>query len=100
MAHQYAIELKGITKTFGSVVANKNVELNVKPGEILGLIGENGAGKSTILKILNGIYPTGSYTGTIKIEGEEVSFAQRKNQKNMARVNGFLFCTFCSIFGL
>ena len=46
--------------------------LNTKKGEILGLIGENGAGKSTILKILNGIYPSGSYTGTLKINGEVV----------------------------
>ena len=37
---QYAIELKGITKTFGSVVANNNVQLNVRPGEILALLGE------------------------------------------------------------
>ena len=44
MAQQYAIELKGITKTFGSVVANNKVELNVKPGEILAVLGENGSG--------------------------------------------------------
>ena len=55
---QYMLEAIGITKTFPGVIANDNVSFNVKPGEILGLIGENGAGKSTILKILNGIYPT------------------------------------------
>ena len=47
---QYAIELKGITKTFGSVVANKNIELNLKQGEILALLGENGSGKTTLFK--------------------------------------------------
>ena len=72
---EYMLEAINITKQFPGVLANDNVCLNVKPGEILGLIGENGAGKSTILKVLNGIYPTGSYTGTIKIEGEEVQFA-------------------------
>ncbi len=69
------LEAIEITKQFPGVLANDRVSLNVKPGEILGLIGENGAGKSTLLKVLNGIYPSGSYTGTIKIDGEEVTFA-------------------------
>ena len=85
---QYMLEAIGITKTFPGVIANDNVSFNVKPGEILGLIGENGAGKSTILKILNGIYPTGSYTGTIKIEGEEVTFAN--SREAMAKGIGFV----------
>ena len=66
------MEAINITKKFPGVLANDNICLNVKPGEILGLIGENGAGKSTILKVLNGIYPHGSYTGTLKVEGKEV----------------------------
>ena len=51
----YVLEAINITKKFPGVLANDNICLNVKPGEILGLIGENGAGKSTILKVLNGI---------------------------------------------
>ena len=71
---EYMLEAINITKRFPGVLANDNVCLNVKPKEILGLIGENGAGKSTILKVLNGIYPTGTYEGKIVIEGEEVEF--------------------------
>lgn len=69
---EYVLEASHITKVFPGVVACDDVSLNVKPGEILGLIGENGAGKSTILKIINGIYPTGSYQGEIKVNGEVV----------------------------
>ena len=69
---EYMLEAINITKKFPGVIANDNVCLNVKKGEILGLIGENGAGKSTILKVLNGIYPYGTYEGTIKIEGKEI----------------------------
>ncbi|MEA5002996.1 MAG: sugar ABC transporter ATP-binding protein [Christensenella sp.] len=68
----YILEAIQITKKFPGVIANDNVCLNAKKGEILGLIGENGAGKSTILKILNGIYPSGSYTGTLKINDQVV----------------------------
>ncbi|MGN1052779.1 MAG: ATP-binding cassette domain-containing protein, partial [Candidatus Scatosoma sp.] len=51
-----AIEMVGVTKTFGSVVANKDVNLDVKHGEILSLLGENGSGKTTLMNMLAGIY--------------------------------------------
>ncbi len=44
---EYALELNNITKVFPGVIANDNVSMNVRPGEIMGLIGGNGAGKST-----------------------------------------------------
>ena len=69
---EYILEAINITKKFPGVKALDNVNLEVQRGEIHALIGENGAGKSTILKILNGIYPSGSYTGTLKINGEVV----------------------------
>ena len=68
----YTLEAINITKKFPGVLANDNVCLDVRPGEILGLIGENGAGKSTLLKILNGIYPAGTYTGQLLLDGKEI----------------------------
>lgn len=51
-----AIELKGISKAFGPVQANKDISIRVMPGTIHGIIGENGAGKSTLMSILYGFY--------------------------------------------
>ena len=80
---EYMLEAINITKKFPGVIANDNVCLSVKKGEILGLIGENGAGKSTILKVLNGIYPTGTYEGTIKVDGEEVKLANSNDAQKV-----------------
>jgi ABC-type uncharacterized transport system ATPase subunit len=66
-----AIELKKITKTFGSVVANNKIDLSVKQGEILALLGENGSGKTTLMNMLSGIYKPDS--GSIFIHGRTVS---------------------------
>lgn len=79
MSNQYVLEAKNITKRFPGVLANDAISLNVKKGEILGLIGENGAGKSTFLKILNGIYPFGSYEGTLLLEQKELKLASPMN---------------------
>ena len=73
----YAIELKKITKTFGKVIANKNVNLNVKKGEILSLLGENGSGKTTLMNMISGIYFPDK--GHIYINGKEVVIKSPKD---------------------
>ena len=72
-----AIELRGITKTFGSVVANKNVSLTVNKGEILSILGENGSGKTTLMNMISGIYFPDA--GEIFINGEEVVIRSPKD---------------------
>jgi simple sugar transport system ATP-binding protein len=67
------LELQGMTKKFGSVVANDNISLIVRPGEIHSLLGENGAGKSTLMNLLFGLYQPDE--GRILLDGKEVSFA-------------------------
>jgi len=64
-----AIELKGISKAFGPVQANKDISIRVMPGTIHGIIGENGAGKSTLMSILYGFYKADS--GQVFINGKE-----------------------------
>lgn len=65
-----AIELKKISKYFGEVIANKNISLEVRKGEILSLLGENGSGKTTLMNMLAGIYFPDE--GEIIIDGKEV----------------------------
>ena len=66
-----ALEMKGITKTFGSIVANNNVDLEVYRGEILAVLGENGCGKTTLMNMIAGIYYPDA--GSIFVNGEEVN---------------------------
>jgi D-xylose transport system ATP-binding protein len=64
------LELRGITKTFGSVQALDDVDFEVHSGEVMALVGDNGAGKSTLIKCVAGIYPTDA--GETRFDGERV----------------------------
>ena len=77
MNQNYALELRNITKTFGSVVANKNVSLQVRKGEILSILGENGSGKTTLMNMVSGIYYPDS--GQMLIDGQEVNISSPKD---------------------
>ncbi|NLO84489.1 MAG: ABC transporter ATP-binding protein [Clostridiales bacterium] len=77
MQQQHAIEMRGITKHFGLVVANENVELTVRKGEILSILGENGSGKTSLMNMLAGIYFPDA--GQITIDGREVVIRSPKD---------------------
>ena len=70
------LRMEGITKQFGAVYANKDINLSIEEGEIHTLLGENGAGKSTLMNILIGLYqPT---SGTIWLKGKKVKIDSPK----------------------
>ncbi len=66
------LELRGITKHFGAIEALKGVDIELEPGEVLGLMGDNGAGKSTLIKIIAGNFP--ATEGEIRLNGQVCHF--------------------------
>ena len=81
MDNNLAVEMRNVTKTFGHVVANENVNLQLRKGEILSLLGENGSGKTTLMNMLSGIYFPDS--GQILINGENVTIASPKDANSL-----------------
>ena len=77
MEKQPIIQLESITKTFGKIVANRNVTMDIRKGEILSVLGENGCGKTTLMNMIAGIYYPDS--GKIIINGEEVTIASPRD---------------------
>lgn len=74
---EYILELNGITKIFPGIRALDNVNFNLKPGEIHALMGENGAGKSTFIKVITGVHmPDG---GEIRLNGEKIEFTNPRD---------------------
>ena len=81
MNEQYAIQMRGICKSFGEIKANQNINLNLKKGEILALLGENGSGKTTLMNMLSGIYKPDC--GTILMDGKEVTIDSPETSKRL-----------------
>ena len=79
--HQNILEMHDICKSFSGVEVLKDVNFNVRKGEVHALCGENGAGKSTLMKILSGVYPYGTYTGDIVYKGEVAQFHSVKESE-------------------
>jgi len=67
---KYLLEVKNITKRFGGLVAADNVSFGVQAGEVVGLLGDNGAGKSTVIKVISGVYQ--AEEGSIRFQGKDV----------------------------
>ena len=83
---EYALSLVNVDKRFPGVHALKNVTIHIRPGEVVGLVGENGAGKSTVMKILSGVYQPDR--GEIRIGGKAVELANASdaNSKGIGMV--------------
>jgi simple sugar transport system ATP-binding protein len=69
----YVLQARGLTKRFPGVLANDKIDIDLRPGEILAMLGENGAGKSTLMNILYGLYKPDE--GHIYVRGREVNFS-------------------------
>ena len=76
-----ALEIRNVTKRFGKVVANKNINLTVEKGEILAVLGENGSGKTTLMNMIAGIYHPDE--GEILVNGERVVINSPKDAFNL-----------------
>ena len=82
MAAQPIVELVDIAKSFGGIRALKGVSLSIFPGEVMALVGHNGAGKSVLVQIVSGVFPADQ--GLIKVAGQPVHFRSPADARNAA----------------
>ena len=80
-SQQLAISLRGLTKTFGSVVANNEIDLDLRYGEILALLGENGSGKTTLMNMLSGLYTPDR--GSVEVSGKSVAIRSPHDSQHL-----------------
>jgi len=81
VSDQPLLELRGVSKSFGSVQALTDVDLEVRQGEVMALVGDNGAGKSTLIKCIAGIHPMDE--GEMLFDGEPVSISGPKDSAKL-----------------
>jgi len=95
---EYVLELKGITKIFPGVKALNNVQFQLKPGEVHALMGENGAGKSTFIKVITGVHK--AEEGEMYLFGEKSGFQRTEGctgSRNRSRLPApYILSTFNS----
>ena len=75
------LEMRDIVKSFGPVTALDHVNIKVQQGQIFSICGENGAGKSTLMNVLSGVYPYGSYSGSIIYQGKPCKFSSIRDSE-------------------
>ena len=80
-AREPLLEARGIYKYFGAVTALQDVDLRLYPGEVLGVVGDNGAGKSTFMKVLSGLHPPSE--GTLIFDGNPVRFNSPRESRDL-----------------
>lgn len=86
------IEINNLNKKFGSLEVLKDISLNIKEGEIYGLIGHSGAGKSTLLRCINGLESYDS--GSVKVMGKEVKSLNNNKLRQFRKDLGMIFQNF------
>lgn len=74
------VEMRGISKRFGAIEALRNVDFRLMPGEILGLVGDNSAGKSTLMKVMTGAYQRDE--GEVRVNGETTQFRSPQESRD------------------
>lgn len=83
------IEVKHLSKSFGSLSVLEDISLHIGAGEIYGIIGQSGAGKSTLLRCLNGLEPYQS--GSVRVDGQEISALSTARLRDMQKQMGMIF---------